>query len=108
MTATRTARPPRIAWTAETSGYSEGHGRAGQVRRAHLIPPDGTFPGRGVPAAACGQSWWPTTDAPLLTLPIGEPLPGPVTWCPKCQGVAAEQLGLTDRLAALIAEAVSP
>jgi hypothetical protein len=104
---TTTRRPVRDHWTAEASAYYGGHGRGGQVRRVHLIPPDGTFPRRGAPSAACGQPWWETTDAPNECLPFGGPLPHGLTWCPKCLGVAADRLGLADRVAALVVEAVA-
>lgn len=106
MTAAKT-RPARVRWTAEASAYYGGHGRAGQVRRAHLIPPDGTFPRRGVPTAACGQPWHASTNAPLESLPLGQPLPAALTWCPKCVGVAADRLGLTDRVVSLVIEAAA-
>jgi hypothetical protein len=91
------------------SGYYGGHGRGKQVRRVHLIPPDGTFPRRGVPSAACGQPWWECTYAPIVEcLPFGGPLPHGLTWCPKCVGVALDQLGLTDRAVAMVAAAMTP
>ena len=105
MTAAR--RPVRDRWTAETSAYYGGHRRAGQVHRVHLIPPDGTFPRRGAPSAACGTSWWECTNAPIDQVPFGQPLPAGLTWCPKCVGVAADQFGLTDRVVALVVEAVA-
>lgn len=40
-------------------------------------------------------------------LPIAGPLPAGLSWCPKCLGVAADVLGLTGRLAAMIAEAAA-
>lgn len=100
-------RPPRTAWTAEMSGYYTGGARAGQVRKVHLIPPDGTFPGRTVPAAACGQTWWDVTNADRERVPTDQPLPAGLVWCPRCMGVAAERLGLIDQVAALVLAAVA-
>jgi hypothetical protein len=96
------------AWTASASAYHTGSSRrAGQVRRAHLIPPTGTFPRRGAPTAACGTPWWDTRNAENERLPLGGPLPPELTWCPKCLGVAAEVLGLSARVATLIAQAAA-
>lgn len=94
-------------WTGSASTYYAGRRRAGQVHHAHLIPPDGTFPGRSVPTAACGQPWWATANAGVENVPIAGPLPAGLTWCPKCLGVAADVLGLTGWLAAMIAEAAA-
>lgn len=96
-------------WTASASAYFTGarsRRRAGQVRRVHLIPPAGQFPRRCVVTAACGQPWWDTDTAPNQTVPLGQPLPDGLTWCPKCLGIAAEQLGLTDQVAELITRAL--
>lgn len=102
-----TARPARVGWTIEASAYYGGHGRSLRVRRAHLIPPDGMFPRRTAPTAACGQSWWESTNAPIEVMPLAGPLPAPLTLCPKCVGVAVEQLGLVDRVLPLIVAAVA-
>ncbi len=92
-------------WSASVSTYpTASRRRAGQVRRAHLIPPAGAFPGRGAPSAACGQPWWGTANAANEPVPLSGPLPAGITWCPKCLGVTADALGLADRVAGLIAD----
>lgn len=91
------------AWTGSMSGYVEGRQRAQQVRKAHIQPPDGTFPRRSAPTVACGQHCWDVTDAPRLTVPFDQPLPDGVTWCAKCVGVAADHFGLTPTVLGLVA-----
>ncbi|WUI02077.1 hypothetical protein OHR68_09805 [Spirillospora sp. NBC_00431] len=72
------------------SGYYDGHPRAGQVRRAHIIREDG--PARGL-TAMCGQGVWPTTNAtPVVLDPMPVRPPDGLTWCPHCLGRLAERL----------------
>ncbi len=100
----RDGGPVTGQWTASVSTYpTASRRRAGQVRRAHLIPPIGAFPNRGAPTAACGQPWWGTAKTGNEPVPLGGPLPAGITWCPKCLGVTADALGLAHRVAAMIA-----
>ena len=75
---------------AAHSGYYDGHPRAGQVRRVHVIREDGPRPGDD---AMCGQAVRKVTNAtPVVLDPMPLQPPDGLAWCPHCLGRLAEHL----------------
>jgi hypothetical protein len=75
---------------AAHSGYYDGHPRAGQVRRVHIIREDGPRPGDD---AMCGQAVRKVTHAtPVVLDPMPLQPPDGLAWCPHCLGRLAEAL----------------
>jgi hypothetical protein len=86
-------------------GYYSGHGRAGQVRRLHIIReegPKGSEPGS---QTLCGQHTWhvQNSDAVIIS-PLPAVPPEGLSWCPACVGKQAELSGLLGEFAARLAE----
>lgn len=96
-----------ISVRAIHSGYYDGHPRAGQVRRVHIIREDGPRPGRD---AMCGQAARKVTNAtPVVLDPMPLRPPDGLEWCPHCLGRLAEHLGALGWLGENLARmAVSP
>jgi hypothetical protein len=72
------------------SGYVDGHPRAGQVRRLHIVREDHPS---GRQHAMCGQPVWKVTNAtPVVLDPMPLQPPDGLAWCPHCLGRLAERL----------------
>jgi len=84
-------------------GYTTGR-RAGQVCRVHVIREVGPGDYRGK-QTMCGQHAWPVTNSEPVIRDAPHPLPDGLSWCPKCIGLAAEELGRLDDVARLIGAA---
>lgn len=85
-------------------GYWSGGKRAGQVTRLHVVReegPPGAPPGS---QTLCGQSARRHRNSdPVVIDPLPPRPPDGLSWCPKCVGHLAENLGLLDEVAARLA-----
>lgn len=86
-------------------GYHAATKRAGQVRLLHILRPELV---NGSPHALCHIHAWDCQQSPRVDLPeFPATPPEGLSWCPRCLGMAAERLGLAQRLASMIQAALS-
>lgn len=85
-------------------GYFAGHGRAGQVRRLHIIRENGPKGSRSGSQTLCGQHAWDVRNSEAVILsPMPAKPPEGLSWCGGCVGKQAELSGLLDEFAARLA-----
>jgi hypothetical protein len=80
-------------------GYATSTKRSSRVTRVHVVREDGKHAGR---QTMCGQHAYDVTNSEAIIRNTPHPLPGGLTWCPKCIGHAAEHLGRLDEVARLL------
>lgn len=89
--------------TCQRSYVRAGH-RAGQVQRVHVVREQGPRGWEDKPGTQtlCGQSTrlHRKSEGVIRDAPHG--LPEGLSWCPKCVGLLAEQLGRTAEVARLL------
>lgn len=87
--------------TCQRSYVQDGH-RAGQVQRVHVVRehgPRGALPGT---YTLCGQSTGTHRQSEGIIRDAPHDLDPGLSWCPKCVGLLAGQLGRTAEIAVLL------
>lgn len=86
--------------TCQRSYVQDGH-RAGQVQRVHVVREKGPKDRDGT-MTLCGQHTYAVRQSEGIIRDAPHDLPASLSWCPKCVGLLAEQLGRTAEVAALL------
>jgi len=89
--------------TCQRSYVQDGH-RAGQVQRVHVVRERGPRGwGDSRPRQTmCGQSTGTHRQSEGIIRDAPHDLDEGLSWCPKCVGLLAEQMGRTAEIAALL------